>query len=141
MSPSQMSQLHSYKRHIDDVYQSNIPEYKKKEIYKRVGAMLNDGNYERMTMDELREIARQRGISRFSKVSKDVLVRAIREGWTSIPRELEQPSAQRSYEAQKLGREELGRESEQGNVGGYGSRGRTGQSRSYGSRGRVGCDC
>jgi hypothetical protein len=92
------------KKEIDILYNSNMPEWQKETIIKRVGAMLNHGDYTSMTLDQVREIAKQKGISGYSKAKKDVLIKAIQGGWDSVPRSMEPPSYQREYESQRNAR-------------------------------------
>lgn len=149
MSVIQMGDnLHNYaKRHVNKVCESDIPDWRKHDIMTKVGAMLNDGNYQNMTLYELRELARQRGISRFSHTRKDVLIKALENGCTEIPRKLDEPSERFNVEAERLGREmlrkkyESSRQGSRDKVGAYRSREFSSRERVGGSRGRVGCGC
>lgn len=90
---------------LDRIYNADyIPTWRKHGIAKRVGAMLNDGNYKNMTVYELHELAKQRGISNFTHAPKAGIIYALEHGLDRVPSKFEEPSEKRSVEAERYGR-------------------------------------
>jgi hypothetical protein len=93
---------------LDRIYNADyIPTWRKHGIAKRVGAMLNNGDYKNMTLYELRELAKHKGISNYSHVPKEGIVYALENNLRRVPSRFEEPSERFNVEADRYGREVL----------------------------------
>jgi hypothetical protein len=112
------------RKSLDDLHNNtNMSMERKRQVMNKVSAMLNNGDYQSMTLPELKQIARQKGVKRYTEMRHDQLVDAL--NGETIPMSQLRQSAQRKGQYGSRSRERVGQA--------YKSR------ELYGSRERVGC--